>query len=102
MCVHARVLDSTLFKETFSLAAILLMVCVISGSTAKEITVFWVIMQQVVAVPYQHFMTTYRSHRQGEIIQKEIIAYRFLVCPNCTLVRHLTSVPLHVSVVMRY
>jgi len=26
---------------------------------------FWVITQRVFAIPYRHFGTTYRSHRQG-------------------------------------
>jgi hypothetical protein len=45
LCVYAGL--NTLFIETFSLADLLLVVCVISGSTAKEIksVFFWVIMQ---------------------------------------------------------
>jgi hypothetical protein len=91
VCTCTRAGLNTLFNETFSLTAILLVVCVISGSTAKEIrSVFWVIIQWVVAISFQHFRTTYQFHRQGLTIQKEIIAYRFLVCPHCTLVRQLT------------
>jgi hypothetical protein len=53
VCVCARAGLNTLFNETFSLTAILLVVCVISGSTAKEITsVFFWVMQWVVAISY--------------------------------------------------
>ena len=91
MCACACAGLKTLFNETFSLTAILVVVGVISGSTAKEIrSVFWVIIQRVVANSFQHFRTTYQFHRRGLTIQKAIIAYRFLVCPHCTLVRHLT------------
>jgi len=34
-----------------------------------EMASFWAITQRVIAIPYRHFGTTYRSHLQGSRIQ---------------------------------
>ena len=53
-----------------------------SGARQAKNALFWVITQRVVAIYYRRFGTTYRSHRQGSIIQKK---WRLIGCPKTSV-----------------
>jgi len=73
VCVCARAsahAGLTLFNETFSLTAILLAFCVISGSTSKEVRSVLGYYTTNSGNFLPNFRTTHQSHHQGSIIQK--------------------------------